>query len=323
MQNNSLLSTLLQYFKKPLIETGFRSRSLFSKCYLLIRVICIAVFSSFLLSFLIAFISTKTNALDQHAVADLVENSNPLFTLFFAALLAPILEETAFRLWHTTKRIPLGFGTGTFVFFYLTSFFPEALSSLSDKLFSQELMLIVTAILVWLGCVFACIGLLYIPKIYTFVKDQLDTHFRLYFYIAAFLFASLHITNYKPSLTVFALMPILILPQFFGGMMLGWLRTNLGIFWSILGHALYNFSLLGPALGLKLLSPEVQKALTNGDPIDYSKLSQSDGLTLTGIGLYLVGLFFTICVINLWLIIEFYWRRGKTKQFILSQQMKN
>jgi Type II CAAX prenyl endopeptidase Rce1-like len=313
MQNTSLLSHLITYFKQPIISTEFRSRSFFSKVYILFRVISIAVLSSFFLSLLIAFISSKTNALDQHAVADLVENSNPLFTLFFAAILAPILEETAFRLWHTTKRIPLGLGTGTFIFFYLTSFFPDSISSLSNKLFSQELMLIVTAILVWLGCVLGCIGLLFIPKIYMFIKHQLDTHFRLYFYLAASLFASLHITNYKPSIVVFALMPILILPQFLGGMILGWLRTNLGIFWSILGHSMYNFSLLGPALGLKLLSPNIQKELTNGETIDYPKLSQADGLTLTGIGLYMGGLFFTILFINIWLIIEFYWMRGKIR----------
>jgi uncharacterized protein len=313
MQNTSLLSSLFSYFRKPLITTELRSKSFFSKIYLLVRVISIAVFSSVLLSLIIVFIGTKTNALDQHAVADLVENSNPLFTLFFAAFLAPILEETAFRLWHTTKRIPLGLGTGTFIFFYLTSFFPDTVSALSDKIFSQELMLIVTAIVIWLSCVLGCIGLLFIRKTYSFVQHQLNTHFRLYFYLAAFLFASLHITNYKPSLTVFALMPILILPQFFGGMMLGWLRTNLGIFWSMLGHSMYNFSLLGPALGLKLLSSPIQKALTNGENIDYSRLSQSDGLTLTGIGLYMVGLFLTILIINVWLVIEFFWKRGNIK----------
>jgi hypothetical protein len=320
MQNTSLLSSLFSYFRKPLIATELRSKSFFSKIYLLVRVISIAVLSSLLLSLIIVFIGTKTNALDQHAVADLVENSNPLFTLFFAAFLAPILEETAFRLWHTTKRIPLGLGTGTFIFFYLTSFFPDAISELSNRLFSQELMLIVTAILVWLVCILGCIGLLSIPKIYTFVKHQLDTNFRLYFYLAAFLFASLHITNYKPSLTVFVLMPILILPQFLGGIMLGWLRTNLGILWSILGHALYNFSLLGPALGLKLLSPEIQKALSNGENIDYSKLSQPDGFALTGIGLYMVGLFISILLINIWLVVEFYWKREKLKILTKSEK---
>ncbi|MCC9166938.1 CPBP family glutamic-type intramembrane protease [Pontibacter harenae] len=64
--------------------------------------------------------------------------------------------------------------------------------------------------------------------------------FTVVFYGVASLFAIVHLLNYN-SLHVPALLaPLLVLPQFIGGLFWGYFRMRYNIWWSILGHGLYN-----------------------------------------------------------------------------------
>ena len=75
--------------------------------------------------------------------------------------------------------------------------------------------------------------------------------FKLVFYSTALLFALIHLTNYQLSLTVILLAPILVLPQFIGGILLGYIRLRSGFIWGFLLHALNNAILIIPiSLGM-------------------------------------------------------------------------
>jgi hypothetical protein len=313
MHNPSLLSRLLSYLKNPILP-GSPSHSYITshKFLTLFRVTALAVFLSFFCGVLISIIATKTSALDNHAVGEVLEKANPLLTFALAGILAPIMEETAFRLWHTPKRIPLSIGIGSFVYFYTISFFPQILDVLGNWAFPDKssvlnnISSIIFGVLLWVATALITYLLLKKEMLYSKLLSIMRSHFRVWFYLAAFLFAALHITNYDISTTTLLLMPILILPQFLGGILMSWVRTNIGFWWGVLTHALYNISLLGPGLAIKFLSEDSQKKVFNNENLDPLSLAQNDQLVLVFISLYLVMLFVLTLGSNLHLILSYF-----------------
>jgi len=74
-------------------------------------------------------------------------------------------------------------------------------------------------------------------------------NFRFFFYSFATLFALVHLSNYaNNSILFFIIAPIIILPQFIGGLALGYIRLRLGFFWGVLQHGIYNFVVFAPLL---------------------------------------------------------------------------
>lgn len=78
-------------------------------------------------------------------------------------------------------------------------------------------------------------------------------YFGLIFYLFSIAFGFYHITNFEITPTVLYLSPLLVSPQLFIGLLLGYIRVRLGLEWAILLHACYNFVLIGPIILLKAL----------------------------------------------------------------------
>ncbi|WP_435139447.1 CPBP family intramembrane glutamic endopeptidase [Formosa sp. A9] len=72
--------------------------------------------------------------------------------------------------------------------------------------------------------------------------------FPLIFYIFAFTFGAVHITNFEITRNVLILMPILVAPQILIGLFLGVIRLQFGLLYSMLFHAIYNGILIIPAV---------------------------------------------------------------------------
>lgn len=67
-------------------------------------------------------------------------------------------------------------------------------------------------------------------------------YFKYIFYIFSIGFALVHITNYKNQETIFYLFaPLLVISQWFGGIIYGYIRMHLGFLWGFLCHAFFNF----------------------------------------------------------------------------------
>lgn len=64
-------------------------------------------------------------------------------------------------------------------------------------------------------------------------------YFGIAFWFFTFIFAGVHIFNFSSEFSIY-LIPILVLPQFVLGVMLGYIRTGWGIGYSMLFHALHN-----------------------------------------------------------------------------------
>ncbi|WP_350288647.1 CPBP family intramembrane glutamic endopeptidase [uncultured Croceitalea sp.] len=77
--------------------------------------------------------------------------------------------------------------------------------------------------------------------------------FKYAFYMSVLLFGLIHIGNFQDIDGYYWLIPILVAPQISAGVFLGFIRTKLGLVWSILLHAMHNFILLGPFIFMKIL----------------------------------------------------------------------
>ena len=59
----------------------------------------------------------------------------------------------------------------------------------------------------------------------------------------------MHLTNFSnTNILFYILAPLIVLPQFIGGLTLGYTRLKLGFFWGVLQHGLYNFILFSVVL---------------------------------------------------------------------------
>ncbi len=84
-----------------------------------------------------------------------------------------------------------------------------------------------------------------------------DRSYAGFFYFVAILFALLHLFNYELSWKIVLYSPLLVLPQFLGGLVIGYLRIRQGFVWGFLLHFLYNFTFL--AIPLLVLNGPIEK----------------------------------------------------------------
>ncbi len=170
------LDELIKYLKNPVLEKDLNQNFLY-RCKLFISLLVISLSISFFIS-IINGILTSLNIIgdNKHITDDFLKDTSGLELLFFAAVLAPIVEELIFR-------APL-------------------------TLFKQK-------------------------KI-----------FRIAFYTISIVFAYVHIFNFEINKNVLLFSPLLVAPQFLVGLIFGFIRIRLGLFWAISLHSCYNAILI-------------------------------------------------------------------------------
>lgn len=72
--------------------------------------------------------------------------------------------------------------------------------------------------------------------------------FRIAFYSFALLFGYVHLSNFEITTNALLFSPILVAPQIYLGLVLGYMRVRFGLIWSILMHAVYNGILISISL---------------------------------------------------------------------------
>ena len=146
---------------------------------------------------------------DMHRLQKIFKEMKPGLIFFFAVIIAPFLEEIMFRLGLKLRS--------NFLILW-----PLQLLILLQV--SNKINLLKTIRNFW-------------NKFYTWI-----------FYLITIAFGLIHILNFKPSLNIYLLAPVLVAPQILIGINLGYLRIRFGLIWSILFHAFYNGILLSIAL---------------------------------------------------------------------------
>jgi membrane protease YdiL (CAAX protease family) len=64
--------------------------------------------------------------------------------------------------------------------------------------------------------------------------------FKIVFYTIGVIFAYVHIFNFDITSNVLLFSPLLVAPQFFIGLIFGFIRVRFGLIWSIFLHSIYN-----------------------------------------------------------------------------------
>ncbi|MEM9535550.1 MAG: CPBP family intramembrane glutamic endopeptidase [Cyanobacteria bacterium P01_E01_bin.45] len=279
-QSQSLLGDYFQFLWKPdLIEApinlGF-NRVLNH----ILRLYTLHLLTTALIGVAIAQVVTEGD----HILYDEVLSELSVWLVLLLVLILPAVEELIFRL--PLRPSALGFSIPTsIVILYLLG------------LVGVNLAILPVVGLMLLGLNFY----LFIRPLKLPLLERIYGRFsRSIFYISAILFGAIHITNYSGR--VWALMPLLVLPQFILGLFLGFVRVRYGFGWAIFAHGFHNGCLIAPLLIiLGLESSKLQSQIGQG--IDFEMLTLLDKLLIIGQGLYFIGgLLF--CIITAWKLIR-------------------
>ncbi|WP_459615686.1 CPBP family glutamic-type intramembrane protease [Bordetella sp. 2513F-2] len=82
-------------------------------------------------------------------------------------------------------------------------------------------------------------------------RRQYALRYPLVFHLAALTFAAMHLNNFSLNHTTWWMLPLLVLPQWATGLVLGWMRSRRGIGAAVLLHAVFN---AGPVLVILSMS---------------------------------------------------------------------
>lgn len=148
--------------------------------------------------------------------------------IWLAVLLVPPVEELLFRIWLRVNRRTLLIFSGVIFFIAL---------------------LLISYVNYWIMAGVLSLGVLIATMAIWGEEARIESiaarHFGFLFYLSVFVFGLVHIFNYSPlTWQTWLLAPVLVLPQFIVGSMLGFIRVRYGILYAILFHAAVNASLL-------------------------------------------------------------------------------
>ncbi|MBM2816887.1 MAG: amino terminal protease family [Ignavibacteria bacterium] len=156
--------------------------------------------------------------IDNNKIIDFIRYYPIEYVLILGVLFIPIIEELIFRFSLRINRFyPLQ------ILLFLNRRFPKDESSIFDNK----------------------------------VRFLWNKYYRVIFYSSALLFGLYHLTNYKITVWVLILTPILIFPQFIFGLLAGYLRVRFGFILGLCLHILHNAIFLAIPLILTIGESEV------------------------------------------------------------------
>ncbi|RDV11862.1 CPBP family intramembrane metalloprotease [Pontibacter diazotrophicus] len=167
------------------------------------------------------------------AVPSLLKSYNIFIVYTIIVVIAPIIEELAFRALLIFSKFNLVISSG-FLFYILIASFVGNGYLFNTATYYKIAGSIVTALLVN--------EVLSKENIYNNIKTIWENFFPVVFYTSAAIFAYLHLFNFgtvKLEKVLFS--PIIVLPFFIYAIALGFVRIKLGLLWAVLLHVMLNF----------------------------------------------------------------------------------
>ncbi|GGJ23631.1 type II CAAX prenyl endopeptidase Rce1 family protein [Deinococcus roseus] len=169
---------------------------------------------------------------DDNSVLKMIEESGWFWTILGAAF----LEEVIFRLpvgpYHSRFLIPSGLLLLLLGWAFKALFWMQVVMAFGMGIF-----------------VLGILGLHYEYR--DMLRDVWRKIFPVVFYLFAFVFALVHLSNYETGLKSLNLptMLLLVIPQFLAGLMFGYVRVRMGFLNGVALHAAYNAVFLVPLVG--------------------------------------------------------------------------
>jgi len=220
----NIIKEVIQYLKKPdLNKYNFVTPA--KKVFTFLQVFFIYLLLAILLSVLSGFVKWKFNIEFKQ-----IELSDSLF-LIFNLLIIPVVEESAFRLPLIYNRIRLSISS-----FFISYFFVSFLIARNAIDFSNYLLLrVVFSITIFL--LFLIITNIY-NKVFSIFWEK---NKKAIFYFFLILFTIRHFDMYQINWETIFLLPVLVLPQLYGGILFSFTRIRYGFLYAVILHILVNF----------------------------------------------------------------------------------
>jgi len=252
MQQPILLKDFLIFLIKPSYFNDMKATPTKWKIFNCLRLLSWVLLINILYSIALTVAITITKTPDKNIVTDVLKQA-PLFALVYGIFLAPIIEETIFRLPLKFKPI--------YYFFFLGFILFELIDKIANlftpiKSLNQIGVIALVAILIALVCYF----IIRSKPVYSKFDNFYQKHYRWVFYFFCLLFGYFHLNNFENLGTMLIFIPFLTLTQVFAGFTLGYIRMKYGYGWGILTHMLNNSSILPFVL---IMSPsDIVKIIT-------------------------------------------------------------
>jgi membrane protease YdiL (CAAX protease family) len=167
-------------------------------------------------------------------------DKNLLLTFILAALIAPILEESVFRLPLKFKSLNLWIS-----FSLLAAIFLKISYKINLFLFISLAIIVLSLITFFI---------LDRKRVFKRLENFWCKKFWFVFYFSSIFFGFLHFTNYQFDYRNLPLIFIIVLPQTISGIFNGYLRVKFGFIWSVFLHFLNNSLLFIPFLFVFIIS---------------------------------------------------------------------
>jgi Type II CAAX prenyl endopeptidase Rce1-like len=213
---------------------------------------------------------------DQHSAIDLLLEKSTFLKLFYiVSLLAPFVEETAFRLFLRPTKFNLAFGFSTFTCVWVGAFL---------DLGGYEKLTIIVLLTSIMYFIF-----LYKENVYLLFSQFIQKHYTAVFYLSAMLFALRHIWNFEVS-KVWYVAPLLVIPQFSSGIVLGYVRIKYGIIYSMALHGFINFIVSIPAVLFYRQISETAKEIISKSDFVITEIAKNDQFIIGLAGFFIITL---------------------------------
>jgi len=235
------IESLLQYVQYPTRAVHITKIPFGQKVETMLKFLSINLIVQIVLSSITTFIlfsvdsqlgSTTTNEL-----TDFVQSNSYIYILLIGGIALPFFEEIGFRLPLFFHPVSLGIALSYILILSFSVFFQQ---TPSNPFF--------TLLMIGISLFIGGIGIFVFYQKRASIELFWKKHFRWIYYGFAILFGLLHISNFSSaSLWVFCLTPLLVLPQFLSGLVIGYIRMQFGFFWGFTFHAVWNSALLSLA----------------------------------------------------------------------------
>ena len=216
------MKKLFSFIINPNLDQGYEKANVWVFIFFIISILIFDVFFILGISFF-NFENINTN------IGGLEFYKNKWFLYLIPCLLVPVVEELSCRLFLKKSLINSYISLSLITFILILLFQGRKIYTLDWYVLNT----LVFSFFIWLS--------LFLFEKY-FAKIKIND--RTIFYGSAILFSLLHLSNYSFQINELPKYLFLIIPQFFSGLLYGYIRVANGITYSILLHSFHNTILM-------------------------------------------------------------------------------
>ncbi|MFH1224932.1 MAG: hypothetical protein V1676_03960 [Candidatus Diapherotrites archaeon] len=283
----SLLGQFISFVRRPDYGIAQSRGSIREKARDVFRLWALTIVVSFIAMLLVSAISNATGApVGENRLIGLAEEVPIYMFLFVAFIWSPVVEELTFRMGMRFSRAAHSYSAGLML--TMAVFLAFEIVGVSAGLIAYAAMAVLFGTLFWL----ASKTMLGEKRLAAFYAKRFG---RIFYFFTA-MFAAYHLFNYANIGGVLFLAPLLVLPQFMGGLFLGFVRMRYGLKWSALGHLMHNIAVMSPSAIILYLPAATREALEAGGAYAMANITAADAIMLSVAML----MFLTVQVLALW-----------------------